>query len=366
MTSSTTSTGWTFPIRTAGSRTPTRPRCSAGPTRRTPPRASALDAFPAAPRSRSGSGSSTRSARSACRCSRPLKAGRAPLLLHAPRRQAEPAGPLRARRRGRRRPGAGRRQRRARRRHARARLVVPVGRRRAGRLRRVRRRQRGVDAARARRGDGRGRSPTRSRARAPARWRGCPTASGFYYTRYPAPGEVPAAEEKYHRAVFHHRLGDDPAQGPQAVRRRARHDRLAGRRPVARRPLAGDHGQPGLVEERGLLARRPRRRRARRRSSTGERRAVQRRRDAGRSPLPVHDQRRAARPAVRGRSGAARARALARGDARERDEVLQDVAVLSAAGLAAASLQDARAAAAPLRSTTARRAARSRCPGWAR
>ena len=39
-----------------------------------------------------------------------------------------------------------------------------------------------------------------------------PDGRGFYYTRYPAPGEVPAAEEKYHRAVFHHRLGDDPAK----------------------------------------------------------------------------------------------------------------------------------------------------------
>ena len=106
-----------------------------------------------------------------------------------------------------------------------------------------------------------------------------PDGSGFYYTRYPAPGEVPAGEEQYHRGVFHHRLGDDPAQGPQAVRRRARHDRLARRRPVARRPLAGDHRQPGLVEERGLPRRRPRaaaraRRRsppARRRSSTSSR-----------------------------------------------------------------------------------------------
>lgn len=35
--------------------------------------------------------------------------------------------------------------------------------------------------------------------------------SGFYYTRYPAPGDVPAGEEQYHRAVWFHRLGDDPA-----------------------------------------------------------------------------------------------------------------------------------------------------------
>lgn len=35
--------------------------------------------------------------------------------------------------------------------------------------------------------------------------------SGFYYTRYPAPGEVPPGEEHYHRAVFFHQLGADPA-----------------------------------------------------------------------------------------------------------------------------------------------------------
>jgi len=34
---------------------------------------------------------------------------------------------------------------------------------------------------------------------------------GFYYTRYPTPGTVPDGEEAYHRQVFHHRLGLDPA-----------------------------------------------------------------------------------------------------------------------------------------------------------
>jgi prolyl oligopeptidase len=38
-----------------------------------------------------------------------------------------------------------------------------------------------------------------------------PDASGFYYTRYPAPGEVPEGEEHYHRAVYFHALGADPA-----------------------------------------------------------------------------------------------------------------------------------------------------------
>ena len=39
-----------------------------------------------------------------------------------------------------------------------------------------------------------------------------PDNSGFYYTRYPAPGSVPAGEEPYHRAVWFHRVGDDPAE----------------------------------------------------------------------------------------------------------------------------------------------------------
>jgi prolyl oligopeptidase len=38
-----------------------------------------------------------------------------------------------------------------------------------------------------------------------------PDGSGFYYTRYPSPGEVPPGEEPYHRSVYLHHLGDDPA-----------------------------------------------------------------------------------------------------------------------------------------------------------
>ncbi|HVV52205.1 MAG TPA: prolyl oligopeptidase family serine peptidase [Polyangia bacterium] len=39
-----------------------------------------------------------------------------------------------------------------------------------------------------------------------------PDGGGFYYTRYPKPGEVPRGEEAYHRGVFLHRLGEDPAR----------------------------------------------------------------------------------------------------------------------------------------------------------
>ena len=35
--------------------------------------------------------------------------------------------------------------------------------------------------------------------------------SGFYYTRYPKKGEVPAGQENYNRHIFYHQLGTDPA-----------------------------------------------------------------------------------------------------------------------------------------------------------
>jgi prolyl oligopeptidase len=38
-----------------------------------------------------------------------------------------------------------------------------------------------------------------------------PSSQGFYYTRYPTPGSVSAGEEHYHRHVYFHRLGTDPA-----------------------------------------------------------------------------------------------------------------------------------------------------------
>ena len=41
-----------------------------------------------------------------------------------------------------------------------------------------------------------------------------PDGRGFYYTRYPAPGEVPSGEEQYHRALYFHLLGADPAGDP--------------------------------------------------------------------------------------------------------------------------------------------------------
>jgi len=39
-------------------------------------------------------------------------------------------------------------------------------------------------------------------------------SSGFYYTRHPKKGDVPAGEEVYHVKVFHHVIGSDPAKDP--------------------------------------------------------------------------------------------------------------------------------------------------------
>ncbi len=39
-----------------------------------------------------------------------------------------------------------------------------------------------------------------------------PNDSGFYYTRYPKPGEVAAGQEMYNRHVFYHPLGGDPTK----------------------------------------------------------------------------------------------------------------------------------------------------------
>ena len=38
--------------------------------------------------------------------------------------------------------------------------------------------------------------------------------SGFYYTRHPKKGDVPAGEEVYHVKVFYHELGSDPDKDP--------------------------------------------------------------------------------------------------------------------------------------------------------
>jgi prolyl oligopeptidase len=41
-----------------------------------------------------------------------------------------------------------------------------------------------------------------------------PDNSGFFYTRYPKKGDVPAGQEVYNRHVFYHALGTDPSRDP--------------------------------------------------------------------------------------------------------------------------------------------------------
>src|SRR6266568_3545505 len=41
--------------------------------------------------------------------------------------------------------------------------------------------------------------------------------SGFYYTRYPKKGDVPAGQEMYNRHVFYHELGDDPGADDKLI-----------------------------------------------------------------------------------------------------------------------------------------------------
>ncbi|WP_211197669.1 prolyl oligopeptidase family serine peptidase [Pyrinomonas methylaliphatogenes] len=49
-----------------------------------------------------------------------------------------------------------------------------------------------------------------------------PDSSGFFYTRFPAPGSVPKGEENYHRRVFLHKLGTDPTKDEEIYRREER------------------------------------------------------------------------------------------------------------------------------------------------
>jgi len=53
-----------------------------------------------------------------------------------------------------------------------------------------------------------------------------PDGRGFYYTRYPVPGSVPADQENYNRHVYLHRLGADPAQDAYVFGRERKPDEI--------------------------------------------------------------------------------------------------------------------------------------------
>jgi prolyl oligopeptidase len=50
-------------------------------------------------------------------------------------------------------------------------------------------------------------------------------SSGFYYTRFPEPGKVPAGDENYFSKVYFHRLGDDQAKDTLVYERTGHADR---------------------------------------------------------------------------------------------------------------------------------------------
>ena len=139
-----------------------------------------------------------------------------------------------------------------------------------------------------------------------------PDHSGFYYTRYPAPGEVPEGEEHYHRAIYFHALGTDPA-GDRLVHRPAQKEYWPGVSVSPGRALAARRRGPDVRPDRPLSGR-PRRGRDGPRARAGRRRAggLVRRRGGARPPLPSDQSRGADLPALRSRSRASGARPVAR------------------------------------------------------
>ena len=151
-----------------------------------------------------------------------------------------------------------------------------------------------------------------------------PDGSAFYYTRYPAPDEVPEGEEHYHRAIYFHRLGTDPAARPAGLPA-GREGVLARGEPLSRRPLALDRAWPARSirpistsrisrwHGRWCRSRRTCRRRSKARSSA--------------AALPAHQPGCADLPAVRGRPGAAGRERLARDRRRRGRRGTRSVAV---------------------------------------
>ena len=75
----------------------------------------------------------------------------------------------------------------------------------------------------------------------PVAW--LPGGEAFYYVRRLDPAGLPEDEQQYHRRVWLHRLGTDPADGRRDLRRRPGHPQLLRRLGVPRRPLADRLGR---------------------------------------------------------------------------------------------------------------------------
>ena len=79
-----------------------------------------------------------------------------------------------------------------------------------------------------------------------------PGGESFYYTRYPAPGDVPAGDEKYSCRVYRHAVGADWRSDPLVFGEGATSSTFP-RSCLARRPVARRAGAHGMAEERDRL-----------------------------------------------------------------------------------------------------------------
>ena len=197
---------------------------------------------------------------------RPREAGHA-LLLHPELRPPEPVRPLRARRprrQGARAPRPQHAQRRRHRRPGRRRRAHPG--RRAARLQPLPQRQRPAGDLRPRRGHGQGPPGQGPWAKFTAIiW--TPDKEGFYYTRFPQPGSVPAGDENYFAKVYFHRLGDAQEKDALSSSGPTGRNHLGGQ-PHPRRTLPRPHRLRGLERQERGLGRGPQGRRQARSSSS--------------------------------------------------------------------------------------------------
>ena len=81
-----------------------------------------------------------------------------------------------------------------------------------------------------------------------------PGGESFHYTRYPAPGDVPAGDEKYSCRVYRHTVGAGLAVATALACEGAKSLDVPGCLRLARRPVARRAGPHGMAEERDLAA----------------------------------------------------------------------------------------------------------------
>ena len=140
------------------------------------------------------------------------KPAKGKVLLHQTRRQTKSTGPLCSQ--WRHWPGSSltRCQQTLGRRHHGVGLVLPLRRWKTGGVWHIVVRQRSFNIENSRCRDRAKTSKMSSNGPALVPWCGCPTVAGSITRVIQLPGSVPAAEETYHRHVYLHKLGDNPAR----------------------------------------------------------------------------------------------------------------------------------------------------------